>query len=461
MSAASSFSETTTTTNNEIELVQEHITVENHVFQSEIELLNENKLYNKDVFNLVYIALVIESAAIFLAWNLLNFLSPTYYFNFWFSSHYIPSDYATKFMDSLGMDACSPLFALSILCILPFINNYLVRLCGSLFVNIINLMILFVISWVRQPSHFEMNWFYNITFTVMLIMMGCNGVFQSSLLGIASDLPRKYTSAVVIGTNVGGMISSFLYIFTTSANPKTPKPTAEVYYGFASIYLIICLNILIFLWRSDFVRLHVKTANNIRNEKKLTVGYFLAELGKVFKDAWSELLGIFILFFMMYTIFPTLSIGIQPWPSPGIAHLKKYFIPIGTFLNFYTFATAGAIAACFIEIKPSNRIMRLALLGPCVLSLLLIPYFMYCNFIPNYPEVRKAKVLFKNEWFYFIANGFMGAFIGLFSGILLPLLPRCVEPAVSRLASQVGAATMITGLYFGAGMSAAFISALE
>lgn len=80
--------------------------------------------------------------------------------------------------------------------------------------------------------------------------------------------------------------------------------------------------------------------------------------------------------------------------------------------------------------------LRNLLLIPSYISMYLILYFMFCNYYPNPPKTRTAKVspflglkfflqiIFKGEWWYFIGNGFLGLLIGVISGILMPLCSR-------------------------------------
>ena len=71
---------------------------------------------------------------------------------------------------------------------------------------------------------------------------------------MAADLPRIYTSAIVIGTNAGGIFASLLYVICTKSSPKdlfhTELQTAEVFYSVTVAYLALCVASVYLFWKS-------------------------------------------------------------------------------------------------------------------------------------------------------------------------------------------------------------------
>lgn len=120
-------------------------------------------------------------------------------------------------------------------------------------------------TWTSKHQVADMSSFFAFSVTVILIMMGAVGVYQvgfpdclisntiqSYLYGMAADLPPIYTSAIVIGTNAGGVLASLLYIFCTPSKQtwNTELQSAKVYYSVTFAYLALCMGSLFVFWRS-------------------------------------------------------------------------------------------------------------------------------------------------------------------------------------------------------------------
>lgn len=71
---------------------------------------------------------------------------------------------------------------------------------------------------------------------VVLNMAG--GVFQNSAYGVAASLPKRYTNALVIGTNCCGTLFSIIMIVSIAISPGL-KVAGIFYFSTALVFLIV------------------------------------------------------------------------------------------------------------------------------------------------------------------------------------------------------------------------------
>jgi solute carrier family 29 (equilibrative nucleoside transporter), member 1/2/3 len=64
-----------------------------------------------------------------------------------------------------------------------------------------------------------------------------NGIFQNSVYGVAARLPPSYTGAVVLGSNVAGLLASIASVLSVlfSGSPKT----SAVYYFLTALFILL------------------------------------------------------------------------------------------------------------------------------------------------------------------------------------------------------------------------------
>lgn len=68
-----------------------------------------------------------------------------------------------------------------------------------------------------------------------------NGIYQNTIYGMAATLPVNYTGAIILGSNISGLFTSLISIFSSYIFPS--HRTAAIYYFITAILvLLICFD---------------------------------------------------------------------------------------------------------------------------------------------------------------------------------------------------------------------------
>lgn len=75
----------------------------------------------------------------------------------------------------------------------------------------------------------------------VLIWTVASGIYQNTIYGMAATLPVKYTGAIILGSNISGLFTSLISIFSSYIFPS--HRTAAIYYFITAILvLLICFD---------------------------------------------------------------------------------------------------------------------------------------------------------------------------------------------------------------------------
>lgn len=154
----------------------------------------------------------------------------------------------------------------------------------------------------------------------------------------------------------------------------------------------------------------------------------------VWRKCWIQLLNTALIYFSSFVIFPAIQAAIKP-----IDNLvdQKFFAPIFCFLFFNTFASIGNyVAEKLRKPKPSGLIYLV------VLRFLFIPFFLFCNYIP---DQRKWPVLIQSDYIYIIGSALLAFSNGYTSSLAMMYAPKSVPEQYASLSGMMASAAVIIG----------------
>merc|ERR1719300_2056645 len=109
--------------------------------------------------------------------------------------------------------------------------------------------------------------FFYITMGSIVTLNIANGVYQSTVFGLAAKLPFKYTGAVVLGTNLAGTIVALINIMSITMSPNAR--TAAIYYFITALFILLaCFDTYFALPLNRFFRYHEHLYSKAVQEKK-------------------------------------------------------------------------------------------------------------------------------------------------------------------------------------------------
>lgn len=173
------------------------------------------------------------------------------------------------------------------------------------------------------------------------------------------------------------------------------------------------------------------------NDPKRTFRERLILYKEVFLECWLQCLNTFLVFFVSLSLFPAVSAQISS--VDGIFG-PNYFAPITTFLTFNLFAVLGNLCANDKFFTPGN------LWIPISVRFVFIPLFLFCNYREG---ARRAPVLIKSDWLFWLLSTLLGFTSGYFSSLSLMFAPRIVKPQNAQVAGMMAGSAVIVGIFAG------------
>ncbi|XP_060859996.1 equilibrative nucleoside transporter 1-like [Metopolophium dirhodum] len=397
----------------------------------------------KDRRNIVYLILVLHGIGILMPWNMfIN--AKSYFVDYKLGNDYLGHDlhYASIFMAylTIGSQLPSLLFNwLNIFC--PIGGKLTTRIVWSILTEV--LCFVFTVALVMiNTSQIPALFFWSTLCNIVLLNMA-NGIYNSSVFGMAAKLPAKYIGAVVLGTNLSGTFTSIANIASISITPDAR--TAAIYYFTTALFVLItCLNTYFALPLNRFYKHHeliyqrqIENQDSKQTEKDNKVPYW-----RVFKQASPQLFNVFFVFFVTLSIFPAVYSDIK-MSSKDFLFGETYYTSIMCFLTFNVCALIGTYLSTLVS-WPKPKWLFI----PVVLRVILIPLFLICNYQPI-GVTRIMPVLIKNDYVFWALGAILGLTSGYYSSVAMMYIPSCVAPKYSGIAGMFGAAVLLTGICCG------------
>lgn len=163
----------------------------------------------------------------------------------------------------------------------------------------------------------------------------------------------------------------------------------------------------------------------------------------ILKRIWKQCFNVFFTFFVTLALFPNVVSNIKK--SNDFSVSEKFFTPIFCFLAFNTAALIGNLIPNY-RVWPKPNKLWLVVVG----RLIFIPYFLFCNYLP---EVRKWTVLFPNDFLFLLGSIALGLTQGHSSSISLMYACQASEPAHASYAGMIAAFFLVLGLFVGVNSS--------
>ncbi|CAI4231839.1 unnamed protein product [Auanema sp. JU1783] len=420
------------------------------------QLIDEKSIVNsKDPYYAVYFIFLLHGVGMLMSWNMFITIAPQYYRDYWFSFNCTGKDpvnctethYATSFMSVIGVTSQVPNVGIMFFnAALAYLGSLMIRIVVPLFVNcaLVGVIIVFVIFSQPGPNGENMQWFYIVTLVIIMLMNLANGIYQSSVYGICADFPDNYINALIIGNNLCGIFTSLMSIATTLISPDDIELNALLYFAISLGILVCCLISLYILVRIPFYKEYMKLGEENRKTEDAD-NLSLAQYWDCLKHCWVQLFNNFFVYFISLTVFPAMMTDTPFYVPPGTNKHSVFpdnlYFAINTFLNFNVFAFVGSTIANYIQF-PSPR----WLFVPNLLRVVFIPFFMYCNYLP---DTRKHKVFFESEWWSFFGCTIMALTCGYLSSLALIYTPSVVPPKYQKISGMMASIALMLGILAG------------
>ena len=168
---------------------------------------------------------------------------------------------------------------------------------------------------------------------------------------------------------------------------------------------------------------------------------------KVFKKIPLQLLDLFLVYFVTFSIFPAIEANIK---SSDNLISDNYFEAVFCFLTFNVFSFIGNISAQLIEFPTTQMII-----GFASLRLLFIPLYLFFNYRPKFKH-RGLPVLIKNDWILLVLNMIIAYTSGHLSVLSLRYSVGNSTIKYKSSAGMLAAVTIVTGMGTGLAFSLIF-----
>uniref|UniRef100_A0A5S6QMX2 Equilibrative nucleoside transporter 1 n=1 Tax=Trichuris muris TaxID=70415 RepID=A0A5S6QMX2_TRIMR len=402
-----------------------------------------------DRFCFVYLFFLLHGVGTLLPWNLfIN--SEAYYTKYKFARD---PEYAKNFLAYVGICAQVPNLIFSLLnAFLPVKGGLLKRMVVALSLMAVVFAVTCALPLIDTTNW--TGWFFFITMMSVVLTCSATGVYQNCVYGLAADFPMKYSNAVVIGSNVSGLITSVMYLISVGLSPSYPV-SATVYFSCALLTIILCLLSFMFLRLNRYFRTNYGFSVATEEEESKTrllqdsvernsfCSRCRGAVKPLLEIIWQvkvQLFNIFFIFFVTLTVFPAMMANVES-VSPNFPLGPRYYSAVMCFLVFNMFAVLGNVVSNWLRF-PSAQWLWL----PVSARALFIPFFLFCNFQPQY---RTLPVLIKSDWL-FLAGGMLMAFSsGHLTSLVMMYLPRLVGAKQSRTAAMMAALFLVFGVVCG------------
>ncbi|EFO15358.2 hypothetical protein LOAG_13152 [Loa loa] len=226
-----------------------------------------------DRYHSVYLIILLNGFGIVITWNMWITIAPTYYVEYKLievdrnNTQHLSSSYATNFLIYLILASNLPCFILNLINLFFTFNGSLEkRINFSLTVIALICLITLVFTVIDTSSMVTI--FFIITITTIVIQNAACGLYQNSLFGLVAIFPPRYTSAILLGSNICGIFVSTVNIITLVATNNIQ--TAAFFYFFISLLAVLaCLGSLFMLVKLDFYQHYMQNAAEKMANKNL------------------------------------------------------------------------------------------------------------------------------------------------------------------------------------------------
>jgi equilibrative nucleoside transporter 1/2/3 len=284
------------------------------------------------------------------------------------------------------------------------------------------------------------------SFWLLLVCCFISGCFSALLFGailsFTSKFAAHYTTAVMSGNGIAGIIAGLLRVVTKISLPATAegdKTSSLIFFGITTFVFVICIVIFLFMLKNPFTIFHLldqdeksgmtKTDDIMIDEEERSKSVSVL---RVQKKIWVQSLTVFMVFFITLSLFPGMIYAICPQSGTTITADWFGILLIGLF-QFFDFV--GRTLPRFTLLGLNKRI----LCWPVFARALFFVVFILCI----HPRVFSA-----NWWpciwmvLFATSNGFTGTLAMMFG-------PSVVEDHERPTAGYLMSLYLNSGIFAG------------
>jgi len=266
----------------------------------------------EDSHGAAWICFAILGTGILLPWN--AFINASDYFGTVF--YFFP---AFIFFLSLAYNYSSNLcLGLSIKVMPRF--SFGSRLVIAFSIDLVVLLIIPFLNTIAHDAHLAMI----LTFVGVFITGIATSILFGTVFGLAAIFPPRYSTAVMSGNGVAGVLSSLLRIITKASVPNTPsgqQTSGILFFALGASVMLICIVSYFVLIRLPIAQYYSKSATKTEvteTDRLINVAGWRSEevqpvsVRIVFKKVWKEALTVWAVFFSTLALFPGITSLIAP-----------------------------------------------------------------------------------------------------------------------------------------------------
>ncbi|KAK3533731.1 hypothetical protein QTP70_024312 [Hemibagrus guttatus] len=296
--------------------------------------------------------------------------------------------------------------------------------------------------------------FFALTMIKIIIINAFGAILQGSLNGMAGVLPDGYTTPILIGQGLAGIVAALAMILAIASSSDLMDCTlgyfitACIVIGFTIVSYIILQNL-------KFYRYYLEKNQKdqalqrqlIRNGDSSRGMSTTPKFWTIFKKIRVIALSVCCTFAITLSIFPAVAADVKSTVANG-GFSGQYFIPAWCFLSFNMFDLVGRSLTygCKWPWKDSKLLLLLVLV-----RLIFVPLFMLCNVQP-----RSSFVVFSSDIWFIVFIILFAFSSGYLTSLCMCLYPKLVDAHETETAGTIMTFFMALGLALGASFSFLF-----
>jgi len=311
---------------------------------------------------------------------------------------------------------------------------------------IINMIALVVILVVTAPSvGVPLNVSFGILLACCFVCGTASAVLTASSFAWVAMFPGIYTTAVMSGNGLSGVVIGFLRIITLWDFPNDAQTSAIIYFAIAAFGLLFCIISYLYSRKLPFVNYYVDKNRlaSIQTEEKLpllkTDNMIMTyntvkrvSLWVVMKKIWLEAWNVFFNFFVTLCLFPGLIVQIPNYRED----LNTWFIV----LLIFTFQVGDFIGRTIPRWIIMFRKEHLWI--PILLRVVFFALFIICIDPISKPVIREDAFPFIIMGLFAVSNGYLGTLAMVYG-------PSRVDPEELQVAGSTMAFFLNLGIFLG------------
>ncbi|CAH0395770.1 unnamed protein product [Bemisia tabaci] len=375
------------------------------------------------------------------------------------------SDLQTVFMGYLSLVAT--MSSTVTLCIYPFVGRKF-SLSSKMYFSLFNMFLLFVITTALvkvDTDHWQDNFFYLTLGTIMLLNFS-SAILQVTIFSVASLFPPRYISAIITGLAIGGVFAAIAQIVSLWVGASATG-SAFVYFIIADVFIALSFICFLITQRTKFFKFYQSQSNSapggsiqyeqlpsLSNTGSLVIRR--VDYTVIMKKIWICAFSVWMCFFVSISLFPSVTVTVQPVSERGNVWTDTYFQPVITYLLYSSCDCLGRMLAGIIH-YPTKSDWKVGTFA--LLRTVFIPLFMFCNAQPKTGRQHLPVLIASDVWYSAITVLF-GLSNGYLANIVMIIVSKTVDPHEQEVASSFMTAFLGTGLSMGSGLGLLWVRLL-